>query len=260
MQYAAHRVFLFLLNQFVNRVSPRALCGLHPPLGLRQQRLAPSELAQSDQENVQTPNAGSVAHHHGSGTCFRRFCVGGTNGSAGEREALSRRLSETHAAASSKAPSLSLAEAQPSAAVEHHLARKTGTAAGSAVVPDVPAPPAPPRVHVPTTPLRHPRTWIRGSRGGAATSKLWRIRREFTRPYRAATVEALPAISPIAVVKWAFLPLAVKCCGLLKAPSTLGRHYRPRNQQPQRARREQTVAPEGSEHHPVFFASRDALP
>ena len=28
MQYAAHRVFLFLLNQFVNRVSPRALCGL----------------------------------------------------------------------------------------------------------------------------------------------------------------------------------------------------------------------------------------
>src|SRR5450759_377205 len=46
----------------------------------------------------------------------------------------------------------------------------------------------------PTTPLRHPRTWIRGSRGGAATPKLWRIRREFTRPYRAATVEALPAI------------------------------------------------------------------
>ena len=54
-EYAAHKVFLFLLNQFVNRVSPRALWA--SPLGWRR-RLAPSELAQSDQENVQTPNAG----------------------------------------------------------------------------------------------------------------------------------------------------------------------------------------------------------
>jgi hypothetical protein len=69
--------------------------------------------------------------------------------SAAQGDELLQRLSEAYEAAPSKAPALALAEAKPSAVVEAHIVRTTGTPAGVAVVPDVLAPSAPPRIQVP---------------------------------------------------------------------------------------------------------------
>lgn len=63
MQYAAHRVFLFLLNQFVNRVSPRGVGKLR--------RL----LARSGSQRQQLRNAND------SDGAARSFCEGQVFGS-----------------------------------------------------------------------------------------------------------------------------------------------------------------------------------